>query len=302
MMSIRSGLQRDETPIVRMESDWLRVDVAPSVGGRIVSIREKASGYEFLWCNADLRLEQHTPGAPYDPSFYGGIDELIPNDVPEVIDGVECPDHGELWTMPLRCATQGESLVVSGKLPRFGLLYRRRMTLRAAGPHLDLDYEIANPTRERRRFLWRLHPALRARAGDTIECPARLARVSNVELSRWKTTEQFAWPEVEGERADVIPPRDGTIACLFLFDLSAGRLAWRNPSSGRTFGMSFDLNVFPYVCYFGSYGGFYGHYVIIPEPSSAMPLSVNEAARLGQCTVLEPGGTLSTRVTIHAGS
>jgi hypothetical protein len=33
-----------------------------------------------------------------------------------------------------------------------------------------------------------------------------------------------------------------------------------------------------------------------------MPLSVNEAARLGQCTALEPGRSLSTRVTIYAGT
>jgi hypothetical protein len=39
-------------------------------------------------------------GADYDSNFYGGIDELIPNDIPENIDGIDDPDHGELWTTP----------------------------------------------------------------------------------------------------------------------------------------------------------------------------------------------------------
>jgi hypothetical protein len=32
-----------------------------------------------------------------------------------------------------------------------------------------------------------------------------------------------------------------------------------------------------------------------------MPLSVNEAAKLGQCSVLEAGEKIETRVTIYAG-
>jgi hypothetical protein len=32
-----------------------------------------------------------------------------------------------------------------------------------------------------------------------------------------------------------------------------------------------------------------------------MPVSVNEAARLGQCSSLEPGEQIVTRVTIYAG-
>jgi hypothetical protein len=32
-----------------------------------------------------------------------------------------------------------------------------------------------------------------------------------------------------------------------------------------------------------------------------MPISVNEAAKLGQCSVLEAGQALETQVTIYAG-
>jgi hypothetical protein len=37
---------------------------------------------------------------------------------------------------------------------------------------------------------------------------------------------------------------------------------------------------------FASYGGLDGHYTAVLEPCTAMPVSVNEAARLNQCSCL----------------
>lgn len=301
MVSIEQGISVDGVPIVRLENASLRVDVAPSVGGRVISLIDKATGYEFLWRNARLKLEKLPPGSPYDPNFYGGIDELIPNDIPEPLNSVDSPDHGELWTTALAGAIEGESLVLSGALPLSGLRYWRRMALRGDSPYLDIDYRIENGADQRRIFLWKLHAALRIAPDDRIECPARTARVVDLEWSRWHTLEPFAWPMIEGQRADVIPPNNNTVDFLFLYDLQEGRMAWRSATMGLTFAYTFDVNFFPYAWYFASYGGFDGHYTAILEPCTTMPLSVNEAARLGQCSVLDPDQRIETRVTIYAG-
>jgi hypothetical protein len=78
-------------------------------------------------------------------------------------------------------------------------------------------------------------------------------------------------------------------------------MAWRSVSCDLVFAYTFDLAVFPYAWYFASFGGLDGHYTAILEPCTAMPLSVNEAAGLGQCSVLGAGKTLSTVVTVYAG-
>jgi hypothetical protein len=88
---------------------------------------------------------------------------------------------------------------------------------------------------------------------------------------------------------------------LFLYDLDVGEIGWKSASRGLEFSYHFDVNVFPYAWYFASYGGFDGHYTAILEPCTTMPLSVNEAAKLGQCSVLEAGERIETRVTIYAG-
>ncbi len=300
MISVREDLTLDGVPIVRLESIHLRVDVAPSVGGRIVSLVDKSSGHEFLWRNCALQLQMLPPGSEYDPNFFGGIDELLPNDIPEEINGIACPDHGELWTLPLASHCEGAQLKLQGTLPRFGLRYERTMSFRDDAPILDCAYRITNPTREPRQFLWKLHAALTIAPGDVIDCPARQAQVVDKNYSRFSTLSPFAWPIIEGKSANIIPPADGTMDFFYLFDLREGRIAWRRPSAGLEFAYEFDPTVFPFAWLFASYSGFLGHYTAILEPCTAMPISVNEAASTQQCSVLRPGETLETRVAIRA--
>ena len=297
------GLQQltiDGVPVVRLESDFLRADIAPGIGGRVVSLVEKSSGHEFLWRNQSLRLRALHSGSEYDPNFYGGIDELLPNDIAENINGVACPDHGELWTLPLSWRQNGPALVLEGQLAKFGLNYRREMSLRNDAPCLDSKYQISNPTDEPRSFLWKLHAALALQPGDVIHCPARKAQVVDPAWSRYKTLVPFAWPQLEGVPVNVIPEPDGTMDFFYLFDLAEGRLSWQRRSQNLEFSYAFDRQVFPYAWLFASYGGFNGHYTAILEPCTAMPISVNDAALKNQCSRLDPGATLDTQITIRA--
>ncbi len=284
-----------------LRSGHLEVAVAPEVGGRIVQIQHLATGYQFLWNNARLKLSRLSPGSEYDPHFFGGIDELLPNDLPETIDGIDSPDHGELWTTPLDWSWEENTFTMHGLLPGIGLLYERRMTLRDDGPIIDLDYRIENTSGAERRFLWKLHAAMNVMEGDVIECPARSAQVADLAYSRFDTTEPFAWPTIEGQTANVMPADSGTVDFYYLFDLETGRMAWTRPASRLRFEYRFDTSVFPYAWLFASQGGFDGHTTAILEPCTTMPISVNEAASLGQCSLLAPGEVLETSVSIHAG-
>jgi hypothetical protein len=301
MLPLQTGLRLDGAEIVRLESEHLRVDVAPEIGGRIVSLIEKERGHEFLWRNASLRLERQAAGTEYDPNFYGGIDELLPNDIPETLHNLACPDHGELWTTPLEWSAHGGELRMRGALPRFGLLYERALSLAADPSVLECTYRITNQTSEVRQFLWKLHAALQVGPGDIVDCPARLAQVVDPAWSRFKTLAPFPWPNLEGQAANVVRPAEGTVDFFYLFDLQAGVLRLQRPAEDLCFSYEFDRRTFPYAWVFASYGGFNGHYTVVLEPCSSMPLSVREAAALGQCTVLGPRQHLTTTVRIRAG-
>jgi hypothetical protein len=301
MTHITDNLRIDHIPIVRLENALLQVDIAPEVGGKIVSLVEKRTGHEFLWRNEALRLVRLPPGAEFDPNFYGGIDDLIPNDYPETVDGVPYPDHGELWTTPMAHRVEGEELILEATLPHAKLNYTKRVHLRQDRPFVDLDYRIENLSGAVRRFMWKLHAALRVEPGDAIVCPARTARVADLQWSRWHTLEPFAWPVIEGNWADEIPPADGTCDFFYLYDLEAGRISWESAARGLRFGLEFDTGVFPFTWLFASYGGLLGYYTVVLEPCSGMPISVNEAAEAGHCTRLEPGQSLETSISMYAG-
>src|SRR5262249_21135899 len=68
MPGIRQDLKVDGVPIVRLESVHLQVDIAPGVGGRVISVRHKSSGYEFLWQNKSLPLELKSGESEYNPN------------------------------------------------------------------------------------------------------------------------------------------------------------------------------------------------------------------------------------------
>lgn len=298
-MSISLNHSLDGVPLAQLKNKALTVEVAPSVGGRIVSLRDNRSGYEFLWRNPGLRLHALPPDSPYDPNFFGGIDELLPSDLPEMIDDIASPDHGELWTTPLSASIDADDLVLTGLLPRWGLTYERRMQLKGNTSTLVMNYRIHNPTNTRRVFLWKLHAPMNIQPGDRILCHATRAKVVDPEWSRFINTEPFHWPTLDGARADTVPDAPGQADFFFLYNLKAGTMAWESRDGKRSFTYRFDTKVFRYAWYFATYGKLDGLVTGILEPCTCMPLSVPEAHAKGQCSELAPGKTLETKVEIE---
>jgi hypothetical protein len=285
-----------------MENEWVQVDIAPQLGGKIVSVYNKPLKYEFLWKNAGLPLQVYPAGSEYDPHFYGGIDELLPNDIPETIDGIAYPDHGELWTSSLESIILENAVVLKNTLPLSGLYYEKILRLDESGPYVHTTYTLRNDTAVRRHFLWKLHAALSIQAGDYIECPASTAQVVDPQYSRFTDTTPFRWPIIENTDATIIPAPNGTMDFFYIFGLQQGRMQWISHDRTRQFTYLFDTKVFPYAWYFASYGGFLGHYTAILEPCTTMSININEAINQQQCTVLNPGESMQTSVTIYAGA
>jgi hypothetical protein len=286
--------------LVRMENAHLRVDIAPTVGGKIVSLTHKPTGHEFLWRNSRLELARQDAGAAYDPNFYGGVDELLPNDCPETLAGVACPDHGELWTTAFAHEVLGGELVLRADLA-YGLRYERRMALAPQEPSLVCRYTITNLAGVERPFLWKLHAALAIQEGDRVVCPAAQAVPLDLDWTRCREKKVFAWPVYGELDMSTIPACGNSAEFLALSALRAGTMRWERPEAGLWFEYRFDTRVFPYCWYFASFGKFDGHYVAILEPCTCGRYLVAEAATQGLCSRLAPGESLRTTVTIAAG-
>ena len=287
--------------ILKLESDLLCVELAPAVGGKFTSVYNKLLNKEFLWHNDSLPLEKLDTGADYDSNFWGGIDELLPSDIPEKVDGIDYPDHGELWTTSLDYIVGEHSVILSGILPQSRLFYQKTISLTSNLPEVNVNYCIRNLSGTTRHFLWKLHAALQIAAGDQMETRATTARIVYPESSRFQTNHEFIWPVIEDTDASVVPVKNNTMDFFYLYGDSNGEMSMLSHNRSHRFSLRYDKTVFPYQWYFASYGQFRDHYTAILEPASAMPVSINEAAALGQCSVLKPWEEINTTVTIYAG-
>jgi len=291
----------NDIEVYTLETKHLRLRMAPELGGRIISIVNKPLAREFLWHNEGLPLAVSQPGSEYDPNFWGAIDELIPNDVPENIDGIDYPDHGELWTTAFDVEVNGETITVHGRLPLSGLHYSKTVTLDPSTPSAFLDYRIKNETSQTRHFLWKLHAALLIKPGDRLVSSALKGKVVDTQYSRFSHTDEFTWPNIQEMDASVVPPKSDQMDFFFLYDAPVSEMTMESNNGDHVFCYAYDPRVFPFQWYFASFGGLLDHYTAILEPCTTMPMSINEAAAKNQTAVLQSGEELTTRVRIYAG-
>lgn len=291
---------QDGLEILTYENRHLRMEIAPALGGRILSIYNKDLEKEFVYRDG-RPLKELPAGADYDAAFGGGIDELIPNDIPEEIDGISYPDHGELWTAPLQYRITDAGLMLWGTLKLSGLYYERVMSLQDAVPVVRVKYRIRNEAGATRHFLWKLHAALSIKKGDRLLTSARKARVVSPEASRYGETGEFNWPFVGTTDVSVVPELGDTMDFFYLFDIPESSMKMLSEQGSHLFGYSYDKSIFPYQWYFASYGGFLDHPTVILEPATGMPVSVNESMKLSQCMKLNRGEEIDTTVLIYAG-
>jgi len=269
-----------------LRSDRLEVVIAPEVGARIVSLKGLASGHEFLWRNSLIPLRLEEPGSAYDPNFFGGIDELIPNDIPEIIAGEDCPDHGELWTSSFSVGSHtGDSISMVGCLLNFNFAIERDISVIEGD--CVVSTRITNMCSDPKPFMWKLHPAIAIQPGDQIDFAAERFEPADLKWSRRQTGGEWF--------GETVPEFDGSTEFLYMYPLLEGRISWRREKLGLD--ILFDPEVFPYGWYFASYGGFDGHHFAVLEPCTTMPISVNEAALLGQTPILEPQGSIESEYT-----
>lgn len=270
--------------MLTLENEFLRVSVDPSNGGRITSITDLEHGFEHV--AYDPAYVPADPAKDYDSNFAGGMDELLPCDLPE--HGF--PDHGELWSLPLQHSfTREGHLLLQGHLPQSDLVYERKMEL--SGKSLLCHYTITNRGKKSLYFLWKLHGAMRIQKGDKLFADASCIQAADP--GDWSKASdgmprRFNAPYVVGEM-------DRSSDFFFLTDLQEGKASLLH-ENGRSISCYYDLKVFPSLWIFCSFGRLNDSRTLILEPCTNYPLSLDDAVRNKCCAFLQSGECLRTRV------
>jgi hypothetical protein len=296
-------------PAVIVDNELVRAVLLPELGGKLWQLTYKPRSMDLLWQHPRLKPRRVPSHSVYDDVFFGGWDELFPNDIPEELAGEPMPDHGELWTLPWECVIE-ESTASEATLhmwvetPITACRMDRWVTLREGELCLRFRHRLVNGGGGDLPYLWKLHAAVRLEEGSRIDLGAKSMYIEDFGSPRsGRTGVTYTWPHLTGEDGTIhdmsrtLP--DETRASEFQYgtELDRGWCAVKHPAAGVGLGIAFDSTVFPSCWTFASYGGWRNLRVLVLEPCTGHPVSVAAGLERGTHRVLRAGEVVETETS-----
>lgn len=282
-----------------LENSEIQIVVRPDLGGRIDRLYDLKTQHDWLWhpSSYDAAKTRLIPiGASFDEHWSGGWDEIFPNDASGEFQGRQLVDHGEFWSQAWTVLEQSSLSIKLGlTCQTVPVRVEKTIQIDASNPQFETSYRFENLSDESISFLFKQHAAIAIEAGDEIILPDCAIEPVVLEFSRMigragKTRFPKAL-DANGQEIllNQIPARSSMLQeFYYCSDLTVGQCGIRNPRSNSALMMNFDLNDFPYVWMFQSYGGWNDHYVLVMEPCTTMPYDLDIAAQNGTIATLQP--------------
>jgi galactose mutarotase-like enzyme len=289
---------------IRLENETISLQILPSIGGKIISLRSQATGREFLLAPRRPYMAPAYDGA-FDAFDFSGWDECYPAIArgphpDEPWKGTIIPDHGEVWTLPWSWQYRDGVLRMATHGVRFPYKLERRLDLRTPDA-LIVRYRATNLSPFPFRCLWSPHPMLGPSPSWRIELPAlravRIDSCGGIELGGY--LDEVGWPTAAAGgrevRIDTVGPAgQGYAFKVYATGLKDGTARVHDTATGETLSFEFSVAELPYAGLAVATGKpgpdqAVGYYVVL-EPCNGWPDSLATAATAGECITLPPHG------------
>ena len=262
-MSIRHSRKKvGNFGIHTLSNDAVSLSIAPELGGRIVSLRDRISRREWLdgWAPAGKRRIWHpTDPANFETGPGAGIDECLPTVLPCKIGRKALPDHGELWNQEPEFEIDSQGAIsCRWNLKSLPLDFERRISL--GKNEVRFDYRIKNRADTPTPFLWAWHPLFTFKRGDQIRTTEKTCLSPG-------GGEVLPWPGNDLSRA-FFPKGATPAAKVFLGPLSKGR-AEIHATNGARLSLAWPATLFPYAGIWITRGFWKGLHHWAIEPTNA---------------------------------
>jgi galactose mutarotase-like enzyme len=285
-------------PSFTIANDLAELTVIPQLGAKIVSLRNRHSGHEWMWRPRPfMRLFRNKPEAPFETGPLIGADECIPTVSPCFWQHELIPDHGELWSIPWQIDESLLAQNILGTCARFPVspfTLQRQISLRRS--EFVFDYKLISHSRQPQRFLWAFHPLLPITSDTVLDlhpAPSNvlvtavtgLASITAGSLRPWPSP----FPETCLERLQLGPQP----AYIKLFaDLSEHHRGCASIRQGRErLCFSFETAQVPFIGIWITRGGWNGYTHLSIEPTNAACDSLDRVPETNR-TVVPPLGSI----------
>ena len=300
-MEIKQAKYKDVKSI-ELYNDNLKVVVLPEFGSKIVSIYYLPKSYELLWQNDSQIYKKSKFGDLFESGEFSGIDEMFPSISKCYYEeypwqGIEVPDHGELWSIPWNYQIDDKSknvnLWVNGI--RFPYLFEKRVSINKN--KVKISYSIENKSPFDMDYIWALHPLFNTSHDMSIVVPDGMDKIINSvagpTLNEYGKIYDFPMATLgNGKRIDlsIIPEKNtyGYQKYYFLGKVKEGWCKVIDNKKGISITLNYPKEKVPYLGIWVNEGGWGDQYNIALEPATGAMDRVDVAKLWGMNSVLKP--------------
>lgn len=287
---------------VTVENEFLRLEVYPQFGGKVLSMVDKADEYELLF---DFPSEFPTSiqyDQPYSASYCAGWDECFPavgaGPYPShPYKNVPIPDHGELWSLPAVAVPTRDGISTEWHGLRFGYRFTRNLSL--IGSVLQADYTLTNLSPFEFRFVWAMHALMSTHVPVRLHLPGGAYRLSH-ESDGKRIDAPFDWPITPaGEdlsQPNSLPAKRGWK--IFSNEQAASAVRVEYPTRKRNLSIEFT-SADGMAAYWGLWvntGGWAGHRHFAIQPTTGRYDELERSLQDASCAKLAPAAKLNWQV------
>jgi Domain of unknown function (DUF5107) len=281
---------------VTIENDAIRMEVWPTIGGKVASVIDKADKYELMFNYASELPTVALYDVPFDRSWYAGWDECFPSIGPSQYvghpyDGIAVPDHGELWGLPTTAVPTKDGITTVWHGLRFG--YRLTRKLHLDGPSLIAEYTLINLAPFEFRFVWALHSLMAMIQPVHFGLPSAKFQFSH-DAQSVEQQQPFEWPivseMVDLSKTETLPARKGWK--VFSTEPINGPFVVRYPTRGRSVSIEYtsESNLPAYWGIWINTGGWSGHKHFAIEPTTGRYDQIDRSIWDGSAGRIAPMG------------
>jgi Domain of unknown function (DUF5107) len=294
--------------MIDLENEYLHIVILPELGAKIWKLNYKPKNREMLWHNPNLEPRRLPLNSDYDDHFFGGWDELYPNDQAETVNGQLLPDHGEIWTLPWKFEITGRKenevtvhLWVNTPITKSRV--EKWVTLKAEESCVHFRHKITNNGEKEQPFLWKPHIAVNIDAPSRIDMSAAKMYIEDFGPPRnGKTGISYNWPFVTDEKGEThdmrmtLPVDSEVNEFQYGLELKEGWCSVTDCINRLGIGIAFDNELFHSCWLFATYGGWRNLNTAVLEPCTGYPVNLNDGLSKGTHQVLSPNGSIETEL------
>lgn len=293
-----------------LENEKIRAEFIPDPGGKLASLINKETGYEYLV----QRKNKHYRDQPFEGVYVNGecsgYDDMFPTIDPCTCEnepwiGIEMADHGEVWSLPWQYSVRNNSLHLSVKGIRFPYVLAKDFYF-SNDDSLRLDYTLTNCSPFYFEFLWAGHLMVNIEEGTKVKVPDNCTHaVTVLSGGSGKFGDINNWPFLRDSngslyRADICRSKDtgGFEKYYFTNRLTKGWCELIYPGAANRLSVSFPTETVPYLGILMNEGGWDNLYNIIIEPCTVCYDRPDLAKKYGQVSIIEGRGIYKWHVEI----